>query len=65
MTETVARDTQAEADTRIAAAIRVVRELLGDRDASKVDVHVTPRGFRITAETAEGSAVKKTHEWKP
>jgi hypothetical protein len=59
MTETVARETQ------IAEAVAIIRGLLGDRDASKVEVHVTGRGgYRITAEAGEG-AVKQTHDWKP
>jgi hypothetical protein len=59
MTETVARDTQ------IADAVAIIRGLLGDRDASKVEVEVTRGGtYRITAEAGEG-AVKQKHDWKP
>jgi hypothetical protein len=50
MTEPAARDTQ------IADAVAIIRGLLGDRDASKVEVEVTRGGtYRITAEAGEGA----------
>jgi hypothetical protein len=54
-----------ERDAQVADAVAIIRGLLGDRDASKVEVEVTRGGtYRITAEAGEG-AVKKTHAWKP
>lgn len=45
---------------QIADAVALVRGLLGDRDASKVEVEVTRGGtYRITAETAEGAVKQK------
>jgi hypothetical protein len=50
---------------QIAEAVALVRGLLGDRDAAKVEVEVTRGGtYRITAEAGEG-AVKRLHDWKP
>ena len=46
-------------------ALRIVRGLLGERDAAKVEVEVTRGGtYRITAEAGEG-AVKQKHDWRP
>jgi hypothetical protein len=57
------REAEVSRPAPIDDALRVVRELLGDRDASKVKVEVTRGGtFRVEAETADGAKVV-THQW--
>jgi hypothetical protein len=52
-------------EKQIAEAVALVRGLLGERDATKVEVEVTRGGtYRITAE-AGGVAVTQAHPWKP
>ena len=45
-------------------AVRIARELLEDRTATKVQIDVTPGGrFRIVAE-AEGGVKVAGHQWR-
>lgn len=50
-------------DDPTAVAVRIVRELLGERDATKVQVEITRGGTcRVQAETGEAQVVR--HMWR-